>query len=144
MTNTIDNSSLFISGEFTNKTVTVPADTTLSGGTVLGEIAASGKLAQFKSGNTNGTEIPCYVLIQDVANTTDASADFANICVMQIGLMAENKLIFDGEDDLATIVETVVVPVNGQTPAVTKQLGTVQTLLKNAGILTVKSHDVVE
>ena len=54
------------------KTLTIAAGADLASGTVLGRVTASGKLAAYASGNSNGSENPVAVLMEDAAA---ASAD---------------------------------------------------------------------
>jgi len=125
---TINNAGFFISGKFTDKTVTVPATTTLLKGTVLGEIITSGKLLKCAAASTDGSQVPTYVLAQDVTNATEASVDFSNVRVLREGEIDSTKLIFSGAETVNTSVASE---------------GTMGTLLKRSGILVYNVQSIV-
>lgn len=56
-------------------TVTVPANTTLRGGSVMGQISATEKYTQYDDANTDGSEDAAGVLGNELANDTDAPVD---------------------------------------------------------------------
>ena len=65
-------------------------------GTILGRVAATGKVTEMKSGATDGSQYPIGVLatgITDLATVTDIEV---NMCTA--GDVAEGKLIFNGSD----------------------------------------------
>lgn len=71
-------------------------------GTMIGRIAATGKLAVMKSASTDGSQLPLGILARDYtlgAASTDNSIAYATECKVD-----ESKLTFDGTDDLTTVV----------------------------------------
>ena len=56
-------------------TVTVPASTTYSAGTILGKITATGKFVRHAAGATNGSEDEAGVLYETITNTTGSGVD---------------------------------------------------------------------
>jgi hypothetical protein len=60
-------------------TVTVPADTTLSAGTVLGKITASGKFVRHAAGAADGSENEAGVLFETIVNTTASGLDNSSV-----------------------------------------------------------------
>jgi hypothetical protein len=69
-------------------------------GTVLGRIAATGKLVPCTSGATDGSQVPVGVLKTMVSQLADGADALVNICIS--GDVAEEKLILDGSDTLDT------------------------------------------
>ena len=125
-----NNAELVLNGEYKDAVINVPANTLLKFGTVLGEITASGKLTQFKSANTNGTEKPMAILAQDCDNSEVGSAvDFENVRILVVGAVRSELLIFDGTDTKDTVIASV---------------GKVENVLKNNGILIKSSHKITE
>ncbi len=78
------------------------ADVELTPGVLIGTIAASGKGAIMKSGAGDGSELPTGVCAEEITIADGENADI-NICIG--GEIAEEKLIFDGSDDLDTSVD---------------------------------------
>ena len=60
-------------------TVTVPASTTYSAGTILGKITATGKFVRHAAGATNGSEDEAGVLYETITNTTGSGVDNAAV-----------------------------------------------------------------
>jgi hypothetical protein len=89
-----------IAGDFplvTSGRETIVSGETITRGTVLGRITASGKLAAVNDADGNGNENPYAVAAEDV----DASAgDVDNVSVYYTGTFNENKLSFGGDDDV--------------------------------------------
>tara|TARA_R110000744_G_scaffold253342_1_gene368994 strand:+ start:594 stop:1037 length:444 start_codon:yes stop_codon:yes gene_type:complete len=74
---------------------------TLAKGQVMGRIHATGKVLELKSGATDGSEIPFGILTTDIVILANETPNLS-ICVS--GDVASEMLIFDGSDDLATVV----------------------------------------
>lgn len=62
-------------------TVTVPADTTLESGAVLGQITASGKYVPFDDSASDGRETAAGILYAKLENDTEAADDQAGVIV---------------------------------------------------------------
>lgn len=78
------------------------AELELSKGTMIGRIAATGKLAVMASASVDGSQLPLGILAKDytlAAASTDVSIAYAVDCKVD-----ETKLIFDGADTLDTVV----------------------------------------
>ena len=69
-------------------------------GTLLGRIAASGKLVPCTAGATDGSEIPVGVLKTQVLQLADAGEESVNICIA--GDIVADKFILDGADTFDT------------------------------------------
>lgn len=83
-------------------TNTSGGDLTLPGGTVMGRIAATGLLLPLKSAAIDGSQYPVGILSETV---TVIDTESANVSICTGGDVAEGKLVFDGGDTLATIVD---------------------------------------
>jgi len=102
---TFDTSKTFIrdnefkSFDYTNGS---GADLQLNGGALMGQIAATGKVVPLSSGATDGSQYPVGVLATDylVANGATISA---RLCIA--GSVVKSKVLFDGTDTMATIIE---------------------------------------
>lgn len=97
-------------------------------GTVVARVAASGKIVAFNSTATDGSQIPIGVLktnIDAIANAADVTD--VNYCLS--GDVAEEKLLFQGSDDLDTVVT-----INNGTPAETDNTRIVRDMLEAIGI----------
>ncbi len=77
------------------------ADLELEAGMVIGTIGATGKGAIMKSGSGDGSQFPTGVCAENITIEDGDNKDI-NICIG--GEIAEEKLIFDGSDDLDTDV----------------------------------------
>lgn len=62
-------------------TVTVPANTTLEAGHVLGKVSASGKYTEYDDANSDGTEDAAGVLYGTLVNDTNASVDMDGVVI---------------------------------------------------------------
>lgn len=62
-------------------TVTVPADTTLNPGTVLGQVAATGKYVPFDDASSDGRETAAGVLFGKHVNATGGAVDDTAVIV---------------------------------------------------------------
>lgn len=70
-------------------------------GTVLGRISATGLLTPFTSGASNGSQFPIGVLIGDRTIQEGVTQD---VFFCDDGDVDADKLIFQGSDDLSTVV----------------------------------------
>ncbi len=130
-----DNSPLYYNAILREETVIVPAGTTLQAGTVLGEVSTSGKLKQFKKGNSDGSEVPVAILNKTLVNEdTESPQEFTASVIVQ-GVVNENKVILNEDETLDDIVyfETV-----------SQYKGKARTLLKNNGIIVVESQELTQ
>ncbi|EML9904652.1 head decoration protein [Morganella morganii] len=64
----------------------------LKRGTILGMVTASGEYVISKKDATDGSEIPCAILVDDVDTTTDAVSGGLYL----MGEFNQNRIIFDG------------------------------------------------
>jgi hypothetical protein len=78
--------------------LTIASGASLTRGTVLGIITASGKAAKVNSANTDGSQTAYAILCQD----TDASAADVVAPVYLTGEFNGNSLVFGGTDTTAT------------------------------------------
>lgn len=75
------------------------ADIVLEQGMLIGTIAASGLGAIMASGSTDGSEVPTGVCAEDIT-VVDGTSENVRICIG--GHVDQDKLVFDGSDDLDT------------------------------------------
>ena len=81
----------------------------LKEGTVLGRVASSGLLAVMKSSAVDGSQLPVGVLMSDIDIAAAATVD---VNAVVSGDVIEERLIFDGTDDLDTVITpTVTIPI---------------------------------
>ena len=87
------------------------SEVTLEAGLILGRKTSgthAGKLAPYDSTDTEGANVPVYILGQTV--TIAANSDASNVMVYLAGDVNTSKLIFsNGSDDLTTIAGGVMV-----------------------------------
>lgn len=87
------------------------SEVTLEAGLILGRKTSgthAGKLVPFNSTDTEGANVPVYILGQTV--TIAATSDASNVMVYLAGDVNTNKLIFsNGSDSLTTIAGGVMV-----------------------------------
>jgi hypothetical protein len=94
-----DTTPLFVGEVHSAKGLTIiTGQGVLAKGSVLGVITASGKLKLTAAANGDGSEVPIYVLLQEVDTT---AADVVRD-VGERGDVAEEKLIFGGADTIDT------------------------------------------
>ncbi|AKU42609.1 hypothetical protein [Vibrio phage H188] len=75
-------------------TLAVTAAETLSEGTILAEVTATGAGGFYTRGDATGLEIARYVLLSDtVVTAADVTAGTKNVRVMQGGKVRQDKLI---------------------------------------------------
>ena len=96
-----DRSPIVIGEMQDKKGQTIVSGEDITVGMLLGIITASGKLAQAKSGSSDGSENPRYIAISDVDAT---GGDVDNVTVLATGEVNAAKLVFDGTDTLDTVV----------------------------------------
>lgn len=71
-------------------------------GTIMGKIAATGKIIPLVSGATNGSQYPVGILAEDYSVPAGATVTMT-YCVA--GDVASEKLVFTGGNTLATVIE---------------------------------------
>lgn len=76
---------------------------TVEGGTLLGKITATNELEILKSAAVDGSEIPVGILAEESVDFAIAETKQVNICIA--GDVAEEKIILDGADTLATMID---------------------------------------
>jgi hypothetical protein len=129
-----DNTPLYYKATIREDTVTVPANTTLLKGTILGEVSNTGKLAKFIKTNTDGSEMPMAILNRDISNNTASATDMtANVIIL--GIVNEDKLALDVGVTLDDII-------SGTIDEETISKGKIRTVMKNNGILAVKAEEL--
>lgn len=105
---------------YTEAKLRIATKGTVKAGTVLGEITEGNILAPYKSDSADGSQTPCYILADDVENTTSGSLDVDNVRVIAYGQINGNALVLaKAEDTIATI----------------------RTALKNSGILVMNVQE---
>lgn len=77
------------------------APVVLPKGTVMGRINATGKVAPLTSAAVDGSQFPCGILNED---WTVAAGATQNVSFCVAGDVAEEKVILQGADTLATVV----------------------------------------
>ncbi len=93
---TIDNSKIFLEGDFTDMDVTLAAGQTLQQGTVLGR-NSDGKLVAFSTDNNTDsfTTEPIYILAQTITNpSSSAATEMDMVRVFDGGVVNKDKLVF--------------------------------------------------
>lgn len=89
-----------------NVTLTIPASTTLSAGTVLGRIGSSGKYVQFDDTLSDGGESAAGILYNTAVNTEAAPADITVAIVNYCAEVREADLIWaEGADSAAGLAD---------------------------------------
>lgn len=99
MSETIYNfDNLFASTDFiVSETVIILSGQNIVRGTVLGRVTATGKMKIVDSTNSDGSENPYAVAVEDV----DASAADVTSAAFTAGVFNENKLVVGGSDTVA-------------------------------------------
>lgn len=82
-------------------TVIVPANTTLTPGTVLGKVAASGKYKPYDDANSDGSEDAAGVLYAALVNDTGAPVDTVGVVINWSAEVREDDLVFGESVDEA-------------------------------------------
>lgn len=78
------------------------ADVVLEQGMLIGTIGATGKGVIMKSASVDGSELPTGICAEDIT-VVDGTNEDVLICIG--GHVDEDKLVFDGTDDLDTNVD---------------------------------------
>lgn len=78
-------------------------DVTLAAGTVMGRIASTGLLTPLTSGASNGSQFPVGILLEE---TLIEGGDEKELTIVVAGDVDESKLVFQGSDDLDTVVSS--------------------------------------
>ena len=89
------------SADYTNSDEYDPV--TLTAGTLLGRVHASGKVVPLTSGASDGSQFPVGILKQTV---TVEEGDTREVTFCVAGDVAEGKIIFQGSDTLETVVSS--------------------------------------
>jgi len=123
--------------KFDRVTVTVPATTTLSKGTVLGQNVTSKDYEGSDSTGTSGSQKPVVVLAEDLVNSTGSPVDKANVKVCVKGEVDEDNLtLVNGSDDFDS---NVVIATGDASTDIT--LGTFREVLRSAGVILRKGQE---
>lgn len=85
-------------GNYTNSTYD---DVTLAKGTLMGRIAATNLLTPLTSGASDGSQFPVGIILAD---TVIEAGDTAEITICVAGDVVADKIVFQGSDDLDTVV----------------------------------------
>lgn len=88
--------------------VTVPANTTLEAGTILGTITASGKFARNLAANSDGTETESGVLFEPLVNTTGSPVDFNAVVIVRDAELIGSQLTYEVGANAAAITASNV------------------------------------
>lgn len=110
------------------------ASKTFYPGTVLGRIAANGKLIPCDSTATDGSQIPMGILKTEITLGI-AGEDEVNVCIK--GDVVSSKLIFVGAETLATVVT-----INDSVPAATTYTRTMKDLIQSTGVILVDGDEL--
>ena len=92
-------------GKFRDETLLFGGAGTVKAGTLLGRITASGKLAPYASGATDGSESPLAVLTYDV--TADAAGD-VQVRALVAGDVNASRLIIAADGDASNITPAIL------------------------------------
>ncbi|KKQ06409.1 MAG: hypothetical protein US15_C0012G0007 [Candidatus Moranbacteria bacterium GW2011_GWF1_36_4] len=136
-----DVSKVFVFGNRYNKGLydepSSGAEYTLLQGTILGRIAATGKLKICSVASTDGSQFPIGVVKESVTMASGATSVSVSYCIK--GDVVEEKLLFAGSETLNSIVTVE----DGSTPAgdttYTKRL---RDLIQSIGIVLVASTEM--
>lgn len=80
--------------------VTVPANTTIKAGAVLGQISATGKYVSYDDANSDGSEAAAGILYDNVVNATDAPIDVSAVVINKDAEVRSDDLQWgDGVDE---------------------------------------------
>jgi len=105
LSNNYDYSKIFLFGnKYENGAITNGGgtDLELTAGQIMGRVASSNELVVMTSGAADGSQYPIGVLAENVIVPAGGTIEIP-ICVF--GEVAEEKIIFDGADDLTTVVD---------------------------------------
>jgi len=85
-------------------TVTVPATTTYSAGTLLGKITSSGKFVRHAAGASDGSEDEAGVLFETIVNTTGSGVDSTAVNFARDSEVNGHELTYEDGADSAQII----------------------------------------
>lgn len=91
----------FLKGDYANISGALE---TVSVGQVMGRVAATQKLVVCKSAAVDGSQYPVAVAVQELTDIAIAGT-VDNIAPCNSGKINENELVFNGTDDLDTLVD---------------------------------------
>ena len=93
-------------GTLSREEVTILSGETLTAGTVLGKISASGKYVAYDDGATDGSEVAAAILTADV----DASAgDQLATVIARLAEVDENKLVGADANGIADLAANLII-----------------------------------
>lgn len=85
--------------------VTVPANTTIQPGRIMGKITATGKFVpQVAAGTDNGTREPAAILYAAVTNATASPADVKGVVVQRDAEVKAKDIIYDPAANGAAVI----------------------------------------
>lgn len=85
--------------------ITVPANTTILPGRIMGRITATGKyVPQDADGTDDGTREPAAILYSAVTNSTGSAVDVTGVVIARDTEIKANKVIYDPAADAAAIL----------------------------------------
>ena len=87
---------------FDDITVTVPADTTYAGGTILGKITV-GNYVRHDPDATDGSQNEAGVLYETLTNATGSAVDNASTLFIRLSEVAQSELTYEDGADAAQI-----------------------------------------
>ena len=85
-------------------TVTVPADSTITPGTVMGVITASGKFVTQLAASDNGSQAAAGLLLVAQTNTTDSAIDVVATVIRRDAEVVQSELKYDPAANAAAII----------------------------------------
>jgi len=88
--------------------VTVPANSTIEAGTILGAITASGKYVTQLVASSDGSEDEAALLYEPLVNTTDSPVDFAATLIVRDAEVTGSQLTYDPAANAAAITASNV------------------------------------
>jgi len=112
VTTNVDYGSVGIGGnEFADETLTLGSAGTVEEGTILGRVTASGKLAPYISGASDGSEVPVAVMPHEL----DGASGDNYVRPIISGRVNADRLVADGATvtvvELDALRQTSIVPV---------------------------------
>ncbi len=96
-------------------TVTVPANTTIATGAVLGAISATGKHVPYDDSNMDGSEDAAAVLYAALVNDTNAPVDMDGVVINFSAEVRIDDLVFDdGVDEDKALADLAARGIKGR------------------------------
>lgn len=108
---------------------------TLLQGTLLGRIAATGKLKICSIASTDGSQFPIGVVTQSVTMAESATGVTVNYCIA--GDVVSSKLLFSGSETLDSVVTVIAAG-----PLATDYKRLLRDLIQSIGIVLVSSDEL--